>query len=210
MLNSDESLYNTLVASGHDAVDNIIRHMQVSSSDNYDPVKAHEYYMKTRELHPRQSGPWVAPTTGRVNGAYVPPSAKQKTSALVAKPSSKKLSPQQALQSKLQVRVAGLQTRLATLKKTLDDLVQEVKDRKSKSLATAAKAKDKAAHPTASDKAAAAKSSAKYYNKNKVDIAAKRKKESASKSVAELETQIKDVRAKIITIRAELAKALRQ
>lgn len=209
MLSPDESLYHAWVASGHDAIENILTHIQVSSSDNYDPVKAHDYYMRTRVLTPRQTH-WVAPTTGRVNGAYVPPVAKAKASALVAKPLSKKLSPQQALRSKLQVRIDGLQTRLATLKKTLDDLVQQLKDRKSKSDATTAKAKDKVAHPTASDKAAAAKSSAKYYDKNKVEIATKRKKEPTPKSVAELETQIKNVRAKIVTIRAELTKALRQ
>lgn len=157
----------------------------------YDPVKAHEYYLRTRKLTPRKPG------------AEKSSSGSTRVSSL-PKPKVKAPSPKI---TKLQAKAADLKLRLGKLKTVLDGLVAELRDRKA--------AASKAAKPkTASEKSKAARESAKYYDKNKAVITAK-KKEAAktdpkTKSIAELETQIAGVRSTIATMRTQLAAALKQ
>lgn len=167
-----------------------LMHMRVAEGDFYDPAKAHAYYMKNRKLTPRKHG--------------VEKSSSGSTRFSLSSKLKQKVKPPPL--TKMQAQAANLKLRLDKLKTLLDGLVAELRDRK----ASAAKA---AEPKSAAEKSKAARESAKYYDKNKAVISAK-KKESAktapkTKSVAELETQIKDVRAKISTMRTQLAAALK-
>lgn len=172
-----------------DLLDELIHMRPVD--DYYDPVKAHEYYLKNRKLTPRKRG--------------VEKSSSGSTRVSSSPKINRKVKPPPL--TKMQAQAANLKLRLGKLKTLLDGLVAELRDRKA-SAAEAAKPK------TAAEKSKAARESAKYYDKNKAVISAK-KKETAkaapkTKSVAELETQIKSVRAKIATMRTQLAAALKQ
>lgn len=176
----------------------IVDHLShiMSSGSAYDPDKAHAYYLKTRKLTPRKPGAKESSSSGSTR---VSSSTKPKSNF------KQKVKPPHL--TKMQAQAANLKLKLGQLKTLLDSLVAELRDRKA-SAAEAAKPK------SASEKSEIARKSAKYYDKNKAVISAK-KKEAAktapkTKSVAELEAQIKGVRSKIATMRTQLAAALKK
>lgn len=169
-------------------------HVRVANGDFYDPVKAHEYYLRTRELKGR------AP-------AVVKPLVGRSKNAVVSKNPPIKDSP---LKVALKLRVADLQIRLDKLKTLLDELVKAADAKRSP-------AKTKSSIVTSADRAKTAKSSANYYDRNKTKIAAKAKIANkinqnpfAGKTLKELDDQIANVRSKISEIRSSLAFAMKQ
>lgn len=140
---------------------------------DYNPQQAHEYYMRTRKLHPRAKGQTKQPV-GRHH---------------TVKTSSQQLSEQRAYAAK---RVSELQSRLA-------DLTAELRSR----LETARKREESKKAPTATDKRKAAQESKKYRDTHKQHIANQRKRAEAktsglsSKSTDELKREIVNIKSKL-------------
>lgn len=146
----------------------------------YDPVKAHEYYMRTRHLKGRKKG---SPTF------------------LVRKPSGKtvtltgqELTEQRAYAAK---RVNDIKLRLAELNSKLRKELSEARDKKAKS-----KREEKKA-PTVAEKAEARRESKKYRAKNQQKLANKRKsaartgKSKQPDPVEELQKRIGDIKKRL-------------
>ena len=118
----------------------------------YDPVKAHEYYIRTRQLKGRKKG---APTF-RVS----------KPSGKTVILTSRELTEQRAYAAK---RINDIKLKLAELTSKLSVALREARDKKAKSEREAKKP------PTAAEKAESRKESKKYRAKNKQQLANKRK-----------------------------------
>lgn len=131
----------------------ILMHVQAP----YDPVKAHEYYLRTRKLKGRKKG-----TTFTVK------SASGKTVIL----SAKELAEQKAYAAK---RVIKIKQKLAELNSKLKEAIRDAKAKQSKSKREAAKP------ASAAEKSKAARESEKYRDKHKQELATKSKKASAAK-----------------------------
>lgn len=157
----------------------------------YDPVKAHEYYMRTRHLKGRKAA-----------SSYTVKLASGKTVKL----SEKQLVEQRALIAK---RVNDIKNRLTELNHKLVVMMSEAKKKKNAAKREASK------KPTAADKSKAAKESKQYRDTHKAEIAADAKKasrqasgsaskqESTKKSketdpVAALEHQISQVKGRLV------------
>lgn len=122
---------------------------------HYDPFKAHEYYIRTRKLHPRQKG------SGRtvVN--------RGRTRLRPATPNLQKQRAEAAAQ------VDSLQKKLSQLNQALKvALAKEAKPKKPKYLGGGGK-------PSAADKAKAARLNKKYRQKHKQQLKTKAKQASA-------------------------------
>lgn len=175
----------------------------------YDPVKRHQYYLKTRELKGRQ--PAVAKTLvpNRNGGVVGPKKPTIPSKKAPPKPPAKK-APSTSKKPSAQEQVDALKARLAKLRKVLAELVDQAQIRsgvKTHDTAAQANAKQdakKAADKkpdkplTAKQKADARKRAAEAYAKNKTKPISQIKKE--------LSDQIADVNAKIKAMRAKLAK----
>jgi hypothetical protein len=137
----------------------------------YDPVKAHEYYLKTRQLKGRKKGSAKPPPTG---------GGKPKaTSFTVTSPNGiVKLTPKQFAEQKAyaEARVASIAGKLHKLEAVLHEKMRAAKQSEAKSKKSAA---DAAKPPTAAEKAKAAKASAQYKDKHKTQLAAKAKQAAA-------------------------------
>ena len=169
----------------------------------YDPVKRHEYYERTKKLKGRRKGVAQPSTSGTSQTKGSGSSSKSKT--------NNKLSEQQ--KAEIKARVEAYKARLEKLKEVLAILVAEAKKRsaenagteesrakeKNKDNATSDKGSSKSGSSTAKEKAAAKK----YYEKNKEKISLK-------KQEANLKDQIKEVEDKIVKIRAELKDSLKK
>lgn len=119
----------------------------------YDATKAHEYYLRTRKLHPRQH---------------------QTTYTVIdSKGKSSKITPKQLAEQK-----ANTAQRITHIKQNLHNLEILLKDKMQKAKAAQAKA---AKPPTLAEKAKAAEDAQKYRASHKTEIAAKAKA-AASKS----------------------------
>lgn len=153
----------------------------------YDPAKAHEYYLRTRQLHGRTAGAEES-TSGHVKSkAFVP--AKKKKS--------------QSTQDEVNAKITALKARLAKLQTVLDQLVEAAKLRSGVDSADSTKAKDKSSKPkTSKQKAAAKKAAEKYQEKHKNDPP-----KTPSQQVKELESKIKAIHAKIKQMKAQIAAA---
>lgn len=188
-------------------------HMRVNSSGEqdttvYDPSKAHDYYMRTRVLKGRtpavqktpvgRSKGTPASTVGARPGVKVAPNVK-----VVPKKTAAELEKERVA---LKAHVAALQVRLVALKKVLAQLVKEAKARSG---VVTKPTTDNSPVTAAQKKATAAKSSAKYYDKNKVAILAKAKADAAA-NPTNLEAKIKEISDKIAQMRADLASKLKQ
>lgn len=154
----------------------ILRHEQVP----YDPVKAHEYYLRTRNLKGRTKS--SAYTVSLAGGKKVQLSRQQ-------------LVEQQAYAAK---RVDEIKARLVELGTQLRKLMTEAKAKKAKSKRKADKS------PTAAEKTKAARESKQYRQKHQQTLASKAKRTKKSKPtkskadpVAELETKIKQVKSNL-------------
>jgi hypothetical protein len=129
----------------------------------YNPVKAHEYYIRTRQLKGRMLGRTERTKTS--DGPLV----KKAGSYTVKMPtgSSVKLTQQQLTEQR-----AYVAERISNIKKMLSDLNSQLKEKMV--AATEAEAKSKKP-PTAAEKADAARESKKYKAKNQQKLASKAK-----------------------------------
>lgn len=164
----------------------------------YDPVKAHEYYIRTRHLKGRQRGRAVTVRshTRNVGGksqSYTVTLGNGKTVTLTRQ----QLIEQQAYAAK---RVAEIKTRLTELTDKLKKMLEEARKRKA----------DANKKPTAADKAKAAQKSKQYRQKHKQQLANKAKAARAKKAktpakkhtthtftVAELEHKITAIKSRL-------------
>lgn len=160
----------------------------------YDPAKAREYYLRTRELTGRTKGS-AADSGGKSVGSGVAPSP--------AKPPTKPTVKGD--------RAAILKGRLGRLEEILDDLTARVEAAKARSgIATPTKKPaeaDKSKDPStpskeksSSQKKKDAKAAADRYEKNKTA--------ETSKGAQAVQDEIEDVQKAIAEARAELADAL--
>jgi outer membrane biosynthesis protein TonB len=124
----------------------------------YDPAKAHEYYLRTRKLHPRKKGA-AQPTTGRTTGARMlrPVTARPTNNAALRKQ-----------RADAAAQVASLQKKLSQLNKALKEALKKE-----------AEAKKKPKEPTAADKSKKARESKKYRQEHKQELKTKAKQEAA-------------------------------
>lgn len=148
----------------------------------YDPVKAHEYYLRTRQLKGRKKA-----------ASYTVKLESGKTVRL----SEKQLTEQRAYMAK---RIGEIKNRLAELNSKLVKMMSEAKKKKSESKREAEK------KPTAAEKSKAARESRQYRDKHKTELAAKAKKQDKKESkksketdpVAELEHKITQVKGRLV------------
>lgn len=166
----------------------------------YDPVKAHQYYLRTRQLKGRKTG----------SSSFSVRTPDGKTVVL----SARELAEQKAYASK---RVNDIKTKLTELNSKLKKALSEARKKKSTT-------RQKADKPeTAADKSKAARESKQYKEKHKTEIATKSRRAAAkakSKSktktddpVAHLEEQIGEIRRHLLNavlIQRALAGAIRK
>lgn len=147
----------------------------------YDPAKAHEYYIRTRQLKGRRSG------AGKPASTYTVKLNDGSTTIL----SGQQLAEQRAYITK---RVTEIKKSLLELGAQLRKSMKAAKEKKAKAEQKAAKP------PTAAEKSAAAKKSKQYREKHKTELSTKSKTEAKKKSahhvdpVAELETKITKIK----------------
>jgi uncharacterized protein YceH (UPF0502 family) len=159
----------------------------------YDPVKAREYYLRTRELKGRRVARSAPTPAGRVAGRQVAKAVKGATVLpKPAKPSSKNMT---------EVRIAALKKRLAELKVLLDKLRDDAKRRSGVEVPTDKKDQKKAEKGPADSKDKSAVQKAKEAK------AAKERYEKANPEAA-LQAEIKAVEAKIAAAREKLKEAI--
>ncbi len=151
----------------------------------YDPVKAHQYYLRTRQLK------------GRKKGTSYTVQYKGKTVKL----SAKELAEQRAYAAK---RINDIKQRLSELNSKLREALSSAKEKKAKSKLESSKA------PSAAEKSKAARESRKYRDKHQQELATKSRKAAAktkkgedkSKStdpVVQLENRIEKIRETLKT-----------
>ena len=147
----------------------------------YDPAKAHEYYIRTRQLKGRRAG------VGKPASTYTVKLSDGSSTIL----SGQQLAEQRAYAAK---RVGEIKKSLLELGSQLRKAMRDAKEKK-------AKAEKEAKKPaTAAEKSAAAKKSKQYREKHKTELSTKSKTEAKKKSahhvdpVAELETKITKIK----------------
>lgn len=154
----------------------------------YDPAKAHDYYLRTRDLKGRRKG-------------------SSTFSVSVAGGQTFNLSPRQLTEQRVYAakRVNEIKIKLAKLQSRLKEAMSEARKKKAKA--------DKPA--TAAEKSKAARDSKKYRAKNKQQLATKAKvardkKKKEADPVAELESKIGEIKKRLsaaISIQRSLAGA---
>lgn len=162
----------------------------------YDPVKAHQYYLRTRQLKGRKSGKSVVPTrknplVGDFGGTTYSVKMPDGSTAVVT---AQQLSEQRAYAAQ----------RVGEIKKALEafssDLKKAMRDARMKKAEIERKAKKP---DTAAEKSEAARESKQFREKHKTELATKAKtrakSEPKSKSedtdpVAELETRVSQIK----------------
>lgn len=177
----------------------------------YDPQKAHEYYLKNRELKGRKPG------QGDVSGNQMPGASTQdprtgKTRQQIAKDAKANQRKQ------LAAAIKGLQDRLNKLEALIKKREHEEKstDRKSKAKKErAAKERDKP--KSAAEKAKATRENEKYRDKHKQELKSKAKKHDGKSgggkkgssdkkhSVSELKSLATKVKGQIAVAKQKLA-----
>lgn len=156
----------------------------------YDPVKAHEYYMRTRKLKGRKKGTTAVPMQW-TSRASRPASFTVKTArGTTVKLTGKELNEQRAYLAK---RVNEIKKNLVKLNSELKKAMAEAKAKKAKAEAKAKRG------PTASEKSKAARESKKYRESHKQVLKGKAEKASTTRReekdpVAELEAKISRVK----------------
>jgi chromosome segregation ATPase len=163
----------------------------------YDPQKAHEYYLRTRELKGRSKG-----ADNSSDGRSGSKSGGSQSAHRSAKP--KKSSKQR--QAEIAALAAALDKKLARLKKALAVLVEQAKGRSGvdphtdKKNTDSPKSSSETTHRTAAQKSADAKRSKEYQEKHKNDP-------KTNKYVEAIRKKIEEVRKKISDLREEIAAA---
>lgn len=147
----------------------------------YDPIKAHQYYLRTRVLKGRKRAT-----------SYTVKLGSGKTVELTAK----ELTEQKAYAAK---RVATILKKLDELNAKLRKAIGVAKEKKSKSKQETSK------KPSASDKTESARESRKYRDKHKQKIATERKKAVTTVTTkSEKKDPVTELEAKIEKIRTSL------
>lgn len=156
----------------------------------YDPTKAHEYYLRTRKLHPRQAG--AAQPVSTRTGATRP---KSVIHPVAAQQLARQRQAAAAAVLSLQNKLSELKTVLAKKKAALN---RSQKDQK----------------PTAADKAQSARDSKKYRQEHAQELRTKARQRAASGKGAAKRVinnphsgSIKQVEAAIQTVKAALTAA---
>lgn len=171
----------------------------------YDPVKAHEYYIRTRKLKGRHKG-HTAPNPPPKDSLSVKRSPTF-TVKVGKKGKSVRLTAQQLEEQKLYAA-----KRVSDIKKRLTELVTKLKEMKTEAeLKKLGLSKHVKKAPTAADKSKAARKSKQFRQSHKQSLATKAKtkhKKIVSKSkksdpVSELESIITEVKGRLM---AEVAK----
>jgi hypothetical protein len=161
----------------------------------YDPVKAHEYYLRIRELKGRKKGQVGVSAPRELHPSYTVRLHDGKTVHL----SAKQLAEQKAYAAK---RVSDIKDRLAELGSELRKMMSEAKKKSVKSKRDAEK------KPTVAEKSKAARESKQYREKHRAKLAAKRKSPDSKKSdsVAELEHKISKIKGRLkVAVQIQLA-----
>lgn len=155
----------------------------VHAGKPYDPKKAHEYYLRTRELKGRKKGqfdPKVANLAKRLAGMsdeQIQQEIKKSKDPAEKKLIGIMLGNRQKKQQVTKPKVTPEQKqaaahRVVSIRSELADLHKKLKDALAKSRKSAAKAKR---GPTKADKSKQAREAKKYRDKNKQKLANKRK-----------------------------------
>jgi hypothetical protein len=178
-------------------------------ADFYDPVKAHEYYLRTRQLKGRRPGAQMQPNSSPRNGS------NGSTAPQKRQPARNPQRPnRQQLQSQADQRTDALKVRIARLKAVLERLVAEAKQRSG--VKTPQK---KDAHKTPeSQKKPAAKQP--HHHLTQKEKEAKKKYDEQHKKPAhqkppqektdqELKDEIDQLRGKIEAVRQQLKAAVK-
>ena len=196
-------------------IDNFINHTLVNP--DYNPQKAHEYYLQTRKLKGRQIGTTKPLLRGHNPGAAQPSSlgrlALSKASQLHAAKARKAIAEKH--HKEIAARVSALQVRLTKLNKILAELTKQAGQshlkvpgaktptQKATAKATAAaNPKTSSTNLTGTQKAAKAKASKAYYQKHKNDA--------TDANVAKIEAKIQAVTKKIAEMRSLIAQTKRE
>lgn len=174
-------------------LDEILEH-----GEEYDPIKAREYYLRTRKLKGRQKGSVDLAGSRRPGGSTV--------SALPRK--KKAVSPALQRRRETQARINALNERLEALRKVLRELVEAAKARSgvetpkpkdSKSKAPVKKATSAGSEKlTAAQKKEAAKKAKERYEKEKD------KNVSLTDQEKTVQAQVEAVKKKIVQARKDL------
>jgi len=168
--------------------DVILSHMLLANPSDYDPVKAHEYYLRTRKLKGRRIGSQVV-KTGRNTSHRIPKHT-------IVQPVNPKV---RAITHQMMV----LQGALTELRKALKVLIEKEKQaaatHKKKSTASSEdKKKQEDRKPlTATQKKDAAERAKKSYEKNKKPHVQTRE---------EIRAKIKEIETKLVKLKADLKK----
>lgn len=158
---------------------------------NYDPVKAHEDYLKRRELTPRKPGEKPESSGGSRSSAQA---------ATPRMPAATPVKTAKQLREEAEVRVLALQTKLKKLRALLAQLVKQAKERSGVDTKEATKTDPKTPDPkgteklSTQEKAAAAKRSKEYYDKNKKDETPSQQEKSLTEDLAKVQAKIQKIR----------------
>lgn len=173
----------------------------------YDAQKAHEYYLRTRDLKGRSRGMDGDGSTTRM------PAAQPKKSTPISKAPAKKTAvrkpaaPKETIEqrrARIKAATEQLKAKLEQLREVLRQLVNEAKIRNGGEATptggtTPESGKGEAQKElTPAEKAEQAKKAHEYYEKHK--------QETPEQSIAQLQEKIKQVEAKIAEKRAQIAK----
>lgn len=182
--------------------DFILMHSNVEYSSiihEYDPQKAHEYYLRTRQLKGKTLG--NAPVS-LYNVGGTSTKAPSKTTVIKTAPktppSKSVIAAKRRLETK--ARIEALKTRAEKLRKLLKTLVDEAKIRAGKDPNEKAAPSASKKTTTAQDKEAA-KRSKDYYEKNKEKI---KKEKTLTEQEKSLQETIKNLNKKIADARQEV------
>lgn len=160
----------------------------------YDPVKAHDYYMRTRKLKGRKSGSdqHIVPKTSWDSNRNLlgKTFSVRLANGATVRLTSKELNEQKAYVAK---RINKIKSRLRELNSELRKMMVEAKAKQAKSERKAERG------PTAAEKSKAARESKQYREKHRQSLATKaRRSESKTDPVTELEDRISLIEENLI------------
>lgn len=160
----------------------------------YDPVKAHEYYIKNRHLKGRQKSSGRSTTVGLNKANYTVGLKNGKTVTLT----QKQLVEQQVYAEK---RITNIKNRLNELTTKIKKMLKEAEQKKE----------SVNKKPTAADKREASKESKQYRQKHKQELANKAKKardKTPSKKTLTSKDSVVELKSKITEIKGQLKAAI--
>lgn len=166
----------------------------------YDPVKAKEYYERTKKLKGRRRASTVAPAGDRSGSSVAVPVRRRPNSLATKRAASKRR------REELKARADKLKARLAKLEAILDELTAKAKARSGVKEDTPDKKSTTSKKSDSKPKTAAQKKKDAQAAKERRD----REPQSAEAEIAKVQAQIKDVREKIQKMLADLAEAKRK